>query len=234
VRVSGKLPHGVSLSDCVIIAFCDPAGRSKSAELKRIRARSAIIVIAVDPLRRVFVIFAWAEKCTPEKLAKEIEDVLRKYKPKMFGIEANAMQSLFADLVRARCRQAGLRSALVPITQPTHVDKDFRITTAIQPVMANGRLFLHRTMVELLAELRGFPTHRLKDLVDALASAIALAPKRTLRSVASDHRAALEKYLRRSGASEDYVRQRLAEMENDDGRPREQPRRRPVTVSTAG
>lgn len=200
----------ISLNDTTIFSFCDPAGDKSNQALRKIRARSAIIVIAVDALRRVFVIFAWAEKCSPEKLLEKIEYVQRTYKPKLFGIEANAMQSLFAGLARTHLKKKGLSAALVPINQSTRIDKDYRIVLAVQPVLSQGRLFLHETMVELIAEIRGFPTHRTKDLLDALASAIALAPQRTKRSMDHDRRAGLAKYLRASGASADYTKKKLA------------------------
>lgn len=201
-----------NLDDLLIIAFCDPAGdKSKGKQaLKKVRARSAIVVIGIDALRRVFVLFAWAEKCSPEKLVEKIEWVQKTYKPKRFGVEANAMQSLFAGLVRAKFRAQGLKSTLIPWNQSTKIDKDYRIVTAIQPVLGQGRLFVHESMVELIAELRGFPTHLTKDIIDALASAIAMAPARTMRSLQHDRDAALAKYLRASGMDSDRIRQRLA------------------------
>lgn len=208
----------IELKDLTVYAFCDPAGERRNQVLKQIRARSAIVVVGVDALRRVVVLDAWAEKCTPERLVKKIEEVQQRYHPKIFGIEANAMQSLFASLVRAKFREAGIKAAITPVNQSTRIDKDYRIVLAIQPVLAQGRLIVHKSQMELITELRGFPTYATKDIVDALASVIALTPARTQSAIARDSATGLKKYLSRSGAPESYIRKKVAELGKPSGR----------------
>jgi len=50
--------------------FCDPKQR-----VKRLRARSAIIVIAVDSVGRIFVLYAWAGRIPTDRLVEKIIDV---------------------------------------------------------------------------------------------------------------------------------------------------------------
>jgi hypothetical protein len=189
-------------------AFADPASGKKLA-LKSVRARAAIVTIAVDAIGRIFVLDAWADRVPAQTLSDKILSTCEQWAPAMFGVEANAMQSLFADLVDFERRLRGMKIPITPITQPSRIDKDFRIRSALQPVIGQRRLFLHPSQVELRAELTTFPTNPKKDLVDALASAIMLVPPRAIAREAVQHDAALEKYLLDSGMQKAYVERRM-------------------------
>ncbi len=194
--------------------FTDPA--SGKARLKRIRARQAIIIIATDWLTRIFVLYTWAGRIPTSRYLDKIIKVCDDYRPKSFGIEANAMQSLFADLVTDAAKRRAKRIAFISVTQPTKVDKDFRIRTVLEPVIADGRLFTQESQVELEGELRSFPTGLTKDLVDCLASVIALVPRRPLPVQQTEEADQLASYLRNTGAPTWYVQKRVKEvLEND-------------------
>lgn len=194
------------------VAFTDPA--SGRTELKRTRARQAIIVVGQDVLMRVFVLYAWAGRLSTTEYMKKLLDVQKQWGPRVFGIEDNAMQSLFADLVIAEARKLKQRIAFTGVTQPSKIDKDFRIRTTLQPVNANGRLFLLKTShTELLQEIEGFPNSMLKDLVDCLASAVSLLPVRSAATRRRTEAEALAAHLRNSGATPDYIAFRVREVE---------------------
>lgn len=188
------------------VAFCDPAG-SKRMELKRVRARAAIIVAGQDSLSRVFVLHTWADRCTAGQLADRILKTQADFKPRVFGIEANAMQALYGEMVAREARFKGARLPLLPVKQPTNVDKDWRIRTALQPVVADGRLLLQPHHYELRNELTTFPMSTLKDLIDALASAVSLLRKAAPPVVRRAEHASLLAYLRASGAPAWYIEQ---------------------------
>lgn len=189
----------VPLTDIVDkVAFLDPASGKKLA-VKRVRARSAIVVIGVDLLARIYVLHAWADRVPTATLMDKVMDVQTRFTPRAFGCEANAMQSLFADAIRLEANHRAVALPLVPVHQPTHVDKDFRIRAALQPVVAWGRLFLRRDQVELKSEIESFPMSATKDLVDALASAIALAPATPAPRMRSEERREYAEYLRDVG-----------------------------------
>jgi len=202
----------VALDALTLYGFCDPAGtpaHRAAAQLKRTRSRSAVIVIGADALRRIFVLHAWGERCTPTVLATKIIETASAWPTQVFGIEANAMQSLYAEMVQRDARLAGLALPLTPVVQPTGVDKDWRIRTTLQPVVAKGRLFLLAGHDELRAEIAGFPSGATKDLVDALASAVSLVPPAVARRDADDEAFALARYLRESGAPGHYIEERM-------------------------
>jgi len=191
-------------------AFCDPAGGKRRQEIKRVRARSAIVTIAVDsPNQRVFVLNAWAERCSTDRLVEKIFELAQQYTPKLFGIEANAMQALFADTVIREARNKGLRIPLTAVNQPTNVEKEWRIRTTLQPMLVQGRIFLQKSQLELISELNSFPTGQTVDIVDALCSAVRMVPQKHSKQQVADEDASTMDYLRKTGAAASEIERRF-------------------------
>ena len=199
--------------------FADLAAKGKSRVLKKQAARQAIVVIAADwlSLPRIFVRFAWAGKIPTTNFRDKILKTAVDYNPRRFGLESNGMQILFGDLVRERAREEGISSRFVPIYVPTSVDKDYRIRTTMEPVINEGRLMIPENLTDLRIELRGFPTAAWKDLIDALASAINLIPKRSSTQDKHDEIAELASYLRKAGIAPHIIEQRIAAAHQDVG-----------------
>lgn len=206
--------------------FADPA--SGKRRLRRKQARQAIVGIATDWLTRVFVFYAWAGRLTASKFRDKIIDVYGRFQPRLFGIEANAMQELFGDLVIDKARKQFGSIRMVPVYQPTKIDKDFRIRTSLEPLMFDGRLFIlgerstdseisgkNKHLKELIMELKGFPTADTKDLVDSLASANSLVPKRTYKEQRSDESEELAAYLRAQGVPPHIIERRIEEVRRE-------------------
>lgn len=176
-------------------AFLDPAGsRDKALQARQrakdvgARANSAIVVAFEDNLTRLFTLYCWADQVSTATLIKKIYEVNDRFKPHKFGVEASAMQSLFADALHLMSRLQNKRVPFVAVEQPVKIDKDFRIRTAIHGPLEDGRLFFvegGEGIAELERELRQFPHGRTKDRVDALASLINMVPKRAPSSTKS-------------------------------------------------
>ena len=203
--------HDLNYTDLTYIsAYCDPA--SSKAPIRALRAQQAIIVVGLDTLTRIFVLYAWAGRLPVSKFYDKILDVNKKYHPRVFGIEANAMQAFVGEAVSVEAKRREEKLPFVPVYQPTKVDKDFRIRTVLQPVIGWGRLFIHPSMHELKTQITTFPTCTLKDLIDALASAVALLPLRTTQQRKKTSEKALVKYLRETGAAPSYINERLEQI----------------------
>ena len=197
------------------VCFVDPAA-GKSA-LKTQSARAAVVTIGRDPDGYIFCLEAWAARCSTETFVARIFAIAERWTPRVIGVEANAMQVLFGDMLAREARAQGRRLPLVPVYQPPQLKKDFRIRTTLQPLLAAGRIILGPDQEALRDELLGFPQLPTKDLVDAFASAIALLPARAPKAQRADEAAALASYLRETGAPAGYIAARVAALtENHD------------------
>jgi len=185
------------------VAFLDPAGGKENKQ--KTKARSAIAVVSCDAANRIFVRDTWAERCATQKIYQKIYEFNEKYKPLVFGIEGNAQQGLFCDSVAMDAYQKGIDLPVQSIVHPTSMNKDFRIRTHLQPVVSQGRLFVQKDQYKLLEEILDFPMSTIKDLIDALASAVSILPKQTFISKVSEESKAHLEYLRESGAPVDYI-----------------------------
>lgn len=206
--------QSISLESLQIFAFTDPASGKQPAnktEASKL-ARQAIVVIGADYYLRIFLLDAWAGRLPTSRYVDRLLKTHEKWQPRIFGVEANAMQSLFADTVRDVARQKLQRCNFQPVNQPTKIDKDFRIVTRLEPVISQGRLFFMQDQHEALSELRGHPTARTKDIIDALASAISLVPRRPVKAQRSSEADALAAYLRSTGAPPWQIEQRVQQM----------------------
>jgi predicted phage terminase large subunit-like protein len=187
-------------------AFVDPASSRKAVEGNlKTKARSAIVVVAPDWLGRIFVLDAWAARTSTDDLIERMYKVHDTWHLRVLGGEANAMQELFQEAVQRDARLRGKQLPLRPVHQPTKIDKEWRIRTILQPIVANGRLFLRPDMTTLRTEIGSFPLSPLRDCIDALASAIKLIPPRATRKERDRELEHLLSYLRKTGAPASYI-----------------------------
>jgi len=193
------------------VCFLDPAGGKATQD--KSKARSAIVGISMDPANRVFVRKIWAERCSTERMYQKIYEFNEELRPSIFGIEANAQQSLFADSVIKDAKEKRIDVPVAHVVHPTNINKDFRIRAYIQPLVSEGRLFMIKEEhLELFKEITAFPMSRLKDVIDALASAISLLPRFYSIDEFGDEQKELLKYLRDSGAPASYIEQKAREL----------------------
>lgn len=203
--------NSIELKYLEVYGYCDPAAGKEARDKKR-SCRQAIVVAGRDWLSRWFVLYSWAGKITTTELKKKILDVYEQYRPRQFGIESNGMQVLFGSLVRDEAKQRDTSIKIIPLAQPTNVEKKFRIRTGLEPIINSGRLFLSQEAIDLEVEIKGFPTAQFKDLVDALETCIRMAPKRAIQSQKNDQLEQYAQYLRNSRLPSYLIEQKLAEF----------------------
>lgn len=192
----------------------DPAsGKEKRVEVHK--ARQAISVIAADHFRRIFALFAWAGRLPTDQFMNKIIETCELWAPRICGIEANAMQSLFVDSVALEARNRMKRLPIQPVKQPTDIKKIFRIQTILEPVINFDQLFINDDQKDLKYELRSFPTGRWMDLVDCLATAVSLVPPQLTQRTQNDELRELAAYLRRSGMPPSQIEKRLNEVKGE-------------------
>ena len=206
----------VKLNTLDIYAFGDPAGKKRGADqLKKVRANSALIVIGVEPTSepRVIVLEAWRGKVPASVLMEKIFEFNEIWHPKVFGIEANAMQELYAQMLVTEAQKRNIVINLSEVYQPTNVEKHWRIRTALNPITNWGRLFLRDDQIELKNEMTVFPMSPLVDLIDALASACSMIPPRPKPAAQEDDDAAeVAQYLRNRGVAPRLIQERVQQI----------------------
>lgn len=190
----------------------------KDARGKRRRSRQCIVVGWRDWLARWFFPFIWAGMLTTSQFKEKILDTQEKWQTRRFGLEANGMQVLFGHLVREEAKVRFGTMALMPIYQPTNVEKTYRIRTGFEPVINEGRCFLQEKEIEALAEIAGFPTAATRDIIDAMETLVnRVAPKRQAQ-VMRDHEAdEYAAYLRASGMHASMIEQQMRRFKGESG-----------------
>lgn len=173
-------------------------------------------MIGVDPLERIFTLYAWADRAPTDALIDKIMYTKERFSPKLFGCEANAQQSLFTGAVNYASKFQGRSVALYPLNQPTKVTKEFRIRTILQPIISSGRLFIPEDFYELRSEISAFPLGATVDLVDALASACSLVPSRPLTMRYEQEKDHLADYLSTAGMTVGEVEQTMLQLDYED------------------
>lgn len=188
--------------------FLDPA--ASKVKVKHTKANQAIVVVASYE-RWIFVLDAWRGRLSPTEIHEKVLEVHRTFRPRRFGCEANAMQSLFADDLNLVAKLKGVRLNIEPVMQPTHIDKLVRIRMGLQPVINFGRLVLDASKhQQLVQELTTFPMGTI-DLVDALNSAIQLLPQRSAEMELDDTEASLRSYLQKVHMNPKFMEKRIAQ-----------------------
>jgi len=190
--------------------FLDPNSGKKG--IASGQARAAIIVIGVDSISRIFVLYAWADRVSTETMIDQLFHAWKVYSPRKVGVEADALQTLFVDSVKLLARFQAIKVPLVAVEHPKSVTKEFRIRAALQLPWGEKRLLIQSHQVELQKELFSFPNVITCDLVDALASAVTMAPpRRALRRDDAEARD-LARYLRARGVAPSTIERAVASV----------------------
>lgn len=189
-----------------------PASGKNREAIKSVRARSAIVVVGTDSLNRIYVLDAWADRVSTNVIRKKFVDMCEAWGPIIAAFEDMGQQSLLFDPIMDEASDRGISIPLAAIKPTTKVEKRFRIRASIQPVYGSGRLLINDALVELINELTGFPMSSTMDLVDALASAIALVPPIATQTAEHTEARELARYLREAGVSPKEIEQRMQEI----------------------
>ena len=191
-------------------AFLDPAG-GEEGPVKSGLARSALVTIARDQWNRIWVLDAWAHRATTDVIVDTLIEHYYKWHPGMVGIEVAGQQRLFVSMVQQNLRLRGVHMPIDGIQINTRIKKAYRIRTILQPIVASHRLIIRAELTELRAELGAFPTGQTVDLVDALASAVAMLPTKLTPSEEETSVDIYREHLRDCGLPEDVIFDRMHE-----------------------
>jgi|SRR5262245_55234408 len=151
-----------SLEDCYTFQGTDPNFSPESTS-----ARTAIIVLALTPDEpfNVVILECHARAQDPLDTIRKNYEFYLQYKPITCGIETVAGQIAFYSWLRSEYPEM----PVAKFKTDAWVSKLRRIRTNLSGLAKQGRIFITRTMTNLIEEWIRFPRGRTVDLLDVLA-----------------------------------------------------------------
>jgi len=131
----------------------------------------AIVVLGIDSDKNRYVIDYFRERIPTFDLPEIIIKYAKKYSPvRRVNIENVAAQEMVRDMTT---RLAGEERRLMPgifkgVRPPGGIKKQDRLETSLGPIVNSKRLYIRKSMTDLVDELFEHPVSRNDDLMDAL------------------------------------------------------------------
>ena len=131
----------------------------------------AIVVLGVDSESNRYVLEYFRERIPTFDVPEEIVKLCKKYHPiRRATIETVAAQEMVRDMlsrmaVSDRRLMPGLFKGVKPVGR---IKKEDRLETALGPIVNNKRLYIRRSMTDLVDEFFEHPMARHDDVMDAL------------------------------------------------------------------
>tara|TARA_R110000824_G_scaffold98780_5_gene235500 strand:- start:3244 stop:4857 length:1614 start_codon:yes stop_codon:yes gene_type:complete len=131
----------------------------------------AVVVIGVDSDKNRYVLEYYKERIPTFDVPDEIIKLCKKYAPvRRATIETVAAQEMVRDMLsRMEGSDRRLMPGLFKGVKPTgRIKKEDRLETALGPIVNSKKLFIRRSMTDLVDEFFEHPMARHDDLMDAL------------------------------------------------------------------
>lgn len=143
----------------------DPSlGKNEKSDL------SAIVGIARSPEGRLYEIYSDIERRRPDKIETDLISALLQFPWNVCGIDESGNQEYFVLSVRkaiAEFNKTSVKKILTPIIGlPSTGDKEARIVSSLQPLVASGNLVFRKDSTILIKQFDEFP-YAYKDGPDA-------------------------------------------------------------------
>ena len=160
---SGSSQKVVQLHDCDRVILVDPARQG---------GLTGIIITAMDPLGRVFILESIKERLTDSAFCNLIFRLVQKWSPRTVGIEAVLFSELYQPWLEAEMRNRGVRFHITPMKQKrigkTSEHKHDHIK-ALAPYYSAGLIFHHSSQNNYITEYDSFGATDDVHMLDALA-----------------------------------------------------------------
>jgi hypothetical protein len=136
---------------------------------------AAVVVVGVSPDDEVFVLRTWSGRVSPSQFVDKIYELAKSFQVRVVGIEKAGQQST-RHYFEKKATDTGYYVRVEPL-RPKNRDKEYRIRTALEPVIRSGRLYIMADQTTLRSQIASFPDCTLFDEVDALAYFVEVARK---------------------------------------------------------
>lgn len=145
--------------DLIYLTVCDPAFKKKETS-----DYSVVMTVGLKE-EKMYIVDITRGKYDPSELIEKIIHQVKKWKPVKVGVEAYAAQTVIGYFLQERLQEEGLDAGYEEILQKG--SKEAKIQR-LEPKWRNGRIFHHRTMVDLEKELLDFPIGKHDDIIDCV------------------------------------------------------------------
>lgn len=129
---------------------------------------TAIVTVAVDPGKVLYVLDAWHGKINPKATIDKMFEVYDAWQPQVMGLETVGFQKTLKYMLYDEMARRGQFLPLRELAPDTRTTKEMRIKS-LQPYYQTGKIAHRRGLHDLETELLRFPRAQHDDLADALA-----------------------------------------------------------------
>lgn len=197
---SGGEEEKIPLSVMDVIQAEDPAATEKYIDAKH--SRTAWGVVAMDERERIFILDLRADYVPADVAVQWLFLGREKWPVRATYLEMQGPFRLLGPIVRGEESRRGKWLNLRPVKIPGGGDKDARIRTALQPPLAEGRIWVAEPLFDLLwEEMRSFPQSARKDILDMLATAVRSLNRPLTAKEERDHAEAGKRWSRRAAVN---------------------------------
>lgn len=150
-----------NLSQLDIVLLADPnSGQITSPDT------AAYVVVGTTPKDDVLALYSWSGRVSPSQFVDKLFDSAVRWKVRLVGIEKAGQQST-QHYFEQKISKSTHYVKVVPLT-PRNRDKEYRIRTALEPIIRSGRLYIQTAQSVLREQIATFPDCLLFDELDAL------------------------------------------------------------------
>ena len=161
-----RLPY----NSCARGLIVDPASSDKDSKAFSGASFTGMVVVAVDPWGRTFVMDGWRGKGNPYEVINHIFRLAERWQINRVGIEEVVFSLIYRYWLRDEARRRGRPLQIVPV-KPRGRHKDDRIKQLI-PGFRRGFYYLNsesKALAAMKREYLDFPYGASRDMLDALA-----------------------------------------------------------------
>ena len=153
----------VQLSKLDITVCVDPASSEKTTS-----DFNATTVLGMTPEGQAIVLDTKIRRYSPLDLMEDLFSIQERWRPRVIGIEGVAYQKMLKYFVDNEATRRGLYLPIRDLKGSTvGKSKDYRIK-GLQPMIATGRLFVHRSQQLLIQQSSDYPLGEHDDGPDSL------------------------------------------------------------------
>lgn len=161
VRLEREDGRQVTLGQLNKYLLIDPAREGKHSNM-----RHAIICCGIDKEENIWILRAWADNCSTDKMLRKAFELYEQFKCVRTGIEGYGGDEHLKNYMNYMARAENKRMNIVVFSKSTRNSKEERIRSS-QPLFELGKVSVPEGDIDFTLEYVQFPSGQTVDLLDA-------------------------------------------------------------------